>query len=260
MTKDKKHTYAEYKELLSLPLKDKIIRAEILINHELRNKERPMIACSWGKDSMVMLHLVRKYCKRVMVVFSNTGVEYPETLVYRDKLLKEWDIKNYRETKPIKTFWECIKLYGYPKFRQMSNQGKNRTPKCCYYCKEKPAINLIKEYKPDVEFVGLQASESMVRRLSFFREGEAFDSKKYGTRIVRPLMIWTDKDIWDYHEQENIPYNPLYKKMKRNGCMPCTGFKGWKRVLANYNPDMYKFISRQIGEPSLTNWDCEARE
>ena len=108
-----------------------------------------------------------------------------------------------------------------------------------------------------MEFVGLQASESMVRRLSFFREGEVFDSKKYKTRIVRPLMIWTDKDIWDYHEQESIPYNPLYDKMKRNGCMPCSGFKGWKKVMANYNPDMYKFISKQMGEPSLLNWRCE---
>ena len=85
-------------------------------------------------------------------------------------MLREWGITNYIETKPLMSFWACVKKYGYPKFRQMACQGRQRTPKCCYYLKEKPAINGIKEYNIDIQFLGLQASESMVRRLSFLRE------------------------------------------------------------------------------------------
>lgn len=99
-----------------------------------------------------------------------------------------------------------------------------------------------------------KASESMVRRLSFFREGEVFDSKKYKTRICRPLMIWTDKDLWDYHKKFKIPRNSLYDLMDRNGCMPCTGFKNWKAVMNRANPKLYQVVSRQIGEPILNKW------
>lgn len=249
-----KYSYEDYTKLLSLSFKDKVLRSEQLISYELKKAQRPMIANSWGKDSMILVHLIRKFCKNVLIVFHNTGVQYPETYKYRDLMLKEWNIKNYVETKPIKDFWFCVKKYGYPKYRQMSKQGKNRTPKCCYYLKEKPAINFIKENKIDLNFVGLQASESMVRRLSFLREGENFNSKKYNTRIIRPLMIWTDKDVWKYHELNKIPKNPTYEIMKRNGCMPCSAFKGWREVMIKANPDLYAYISKDMGQPLITEW------
>lgn len=255
------HSYREYQTLLGLELEDKILRAEQLILFNLKSHHKPCVSCSWGKDSMVLLHLVRKFCKGAIVMFNNTGVQYPQNLEYRNRILKEWDIENYVENKPLKSFWQCVKEYGYPTFRQMGksgkikSQGKHRTPKCCYYCKEKPARNRIKELGVGLNFVGLQASESMVRRLSFLREGEAFSSKTYGCSIVRPLMVWTDKDVWRYHELNNIPRNTLYDLMKRNGCMPCTGFKNWRAVMAKANPRIYSFVSRQLGQPLL--FDCE---
>jgi phosphoadenosine phosphosulfate reductase len=241
----------------SWPLRDKIARAETLILSELKEAKHPMVACSWGKDSMVLLHLVLKFCKRPLVVFENTGVEYPETYAYRDKILEEWGPLNYYETKPIKTFWECVRLYGYPKFRQYADQGgkkRRAAPKCCYYLKEKPAMDFIKKNKVDVEFLGLQASESMNRRLNFLKYGEVIESKTYKTKIVRPLMVWTDKDIWNYHTINRIPANKLYTKMDRNGCMPCTGFKLWKQTMAKYNQPMYKHIATALGEPPITTW------
>jgi len=52
----------------------------------------------------------------IEVVFSNTHVEHKETYEFRDKLVKEWNL-NYTELKPYKTFWECVKEYGYPDLR-----------------------------------------------------------------------------------------------------------------------------------------------
>jgi phosphoadenosine phosphosulfate reductase len=257
--KNQKFTYAEYKKLKGFPLENKIMRAKQLIAFEIKSSKNPMVCCSWGKDSIVLLHLVRSICKKVLVLFHNTGVEYPETYEYRDEILKKWHIQNYIETKPIISFWDCVEKYDYPKFRQLASQGKQRTPKCCYYLKEKPAKDFIKKHKIDSQFLGLQASESMVRRLSFFREGEAFDSKTYKTRIVRPLMIWTNEDVWDYQKEFDIPYNKLYDKMKRNGCMPCTGFKNWREVLAKANPKMYSKISNDLGQPLLNDFDCREK-
>lgn len=248
-----KHTYAEYKDLLNLPLGAKIERAHMLIIEHLQKYKRNVVACSWGKDSIVLLHLVRDFCPNVKVVFHNTGVEYPQNLEYRNLMLKEWGITNYEETKPLIPFWECVTKYGYPDTRQMASQGKRREPKCCLYLKNKPAQIWCKENNIELEFVGLQASESMVRRLSFLREGESFYSKTHKHQICRPLMVWTDKDIWGYQKLYNIPRNKLYDIMPRNGCMPCTGFKGWSEVMVKANPKLYNFISMQKGMPSL---DC----
>lgn len=261
--KDQKFTYEEYKALLKLPLGAKIERAHFLIIESLQKFHNNAVACSWGKDSIVLTHMVRDFCPNITVVYHNTGVEYPQNLEYRDRMLKEWDIKNYVETKPLKSFWQCVKEYGYPKPRQMgektpNKQGKKRTPECCMYLKEKPARLWCKQNSIELEFVGLQASESMVRRLSFFREGESFFSKTYKHQICSPLMIWTDKDVWEYHKIYGIPINPLYKIMPRNGCMPCTGFKNWKPVMAKANPKLYNFVSKELGEPNLNCYFQEA--
>ena len=246
------------KEMQAWSLDDKIWRARQLVSAELKQSKKPVVACSFGKASIVVLHLVHTFCKNAVVLFHNTLCQYPETYAYRDLILKEWNIENYHETKPIKTFWKCVDEYGFPQFRHTAfTQGgkRPRTPKCCTFMKERPAKRFLKKYGADCEFVGLQASESMVRRLSFFREGEVFDSKTYGCRIVRPIMIWTDKDLWDYHTEFNIPINPLYTKMSRTGCMPCTGFKNWRKQLAVSNPRMYKYISNRMGQPLLEQFN-----
>ena len=256
--KNQKFTYAELKTMQSWSLEDKILRADQLVAHELKCAKKPVVEISWGKASVVVAHIVRRFCKKAVLCFHNTMCQYPETYNYRDLMLKHWKVENYYETKPIKTFWECVDEYGFPQFRNTGfTQGgkKPRTPKCCVYLKERPAKRFHKQHGTDLEFLGLQASESMVRRLSFFREGEVFDSKSYKTRICRPIMIWTDKDIWDYHKKFDIPVNPIYEKMPRNGCMPCTGFKNWKAQLAKVNPRMYKYISNRMGQPLLEQFN-----
>lgn len=51
-----------------------------------------------------------------------------------------------------------------------------------------------------------------------------------GTHVrVHPLLDWTELDIWEYIERENIPVVPLYfdqgngKRYRSLGCAPCTG-------------------------------------
>ena len=251
------HSYEEYKQLLKLPLANKIERAHMIIIDALQHSHHNAVACSWGKDSIVLVHLVRDFCPNIKIVYHNTGVEYPQNLAYRDRMLKEWNITNYEETKPLMSFWECAKIYGMPQTRKQSFQrkkGDKDTPMCCKMLKEKPAKIWRKENKIELEFVGLQAAESMSRRLSFLREGESFFSKTYKLQIVRPLMIWTDKDIWEYHKLFNIPKNPLYDIMPRNGCMPCTGFQNWEKVMAKANPKLYQFVSKKMGALAMDCW------
>jgi phosphoadenosine phosphosulfate reductase len=255
------HSYAEFQRLLELSLPEKIERAHMVIIEALQKNNVngvSAVACSWGKDSVVLVHLVKEFCGKAFVEFNNTGVEYPQTLEYRDRMLVEWGLANrYVETHPEMSFWDCVEKYGYPHLRRMSKlrnkKAKNGAPACCRILKEIPDKKFCREYGVGLKFVGLQASESMVRRLSFLREGELYYSNQRKMWMCRPLMIWTDEDIWAYHELFDIPRNPLYDLMPRNGCMPCTGFKRWKEVMAKANPRLYDKVAADLGSPTLHN-------
>ncbi len=105
------------------------------------------VSCSFGKDSTVVLYLAREIYPDIPVLWANTGVEFPETVKFARKLTKEWDL-NLIEIKPIKTFWECVKEYGFPwprKAKMKNGYKAPGTPRCCYYMKEKPLKDKIHE-------------------------------------------------------------------------------------------------------------------
>ena len=249
-----KYTYKWFKKMTELPLEDKLIWTEQVILGALKENKTPAVSLSWGKDSIVMLDLVRKHCKNTLVLYANTKCEYPETYKYRDEMLIGYFKGiNYVETEPIKTFWECVEEYGFPEIRT-NKKGKYRQPKCCLFLKERPLMRKEKELGVDCVFMGLQATESMHRRLLLLRMGEYYFNKQQKRNIVLPLAIWNNQDVWEYAELNNIPMNPIYEKMDRNGCMFCTGFKNWQKVMSKYNPNLTAGIMRKMGQSTMR--DC----
>lgn len=67
-----------------------------------------VVSFSGGKDSTVLLHLVREEFPNVRAVFSNTGLEYPEI----QRFVKSFD--NVDIVTPKMRFNEVISTYGYP--------------------------------------------------------------------------------------------------------------------------------------------------
>lgn len=103
------HNAERLKELQSLPLDRKIQISQARIiewyNHWGGNV---VVSFSGGKDSTVLLHLVRSIYPDVKAVFSNTGLEYPEI----QKHVKSFD--NVDIVVPKMRFDEVISTYGYP--------------------------------------------------------------------------------------------------------------------------------------------------
>ena len=105
-----KRTIQDLKQLQSLPLEIKIRLTQARIRQWVNEygEDGVYVSFSGGKDSTVLLHIVREMYPNIPAVFVDTGLEYPEI---RD-FVKTFD--NVEIVKPKKTFKKVIERYGYP--------------------------------------------------------------------------------------------------------------------------------------------------
>ena len=212
------------------------------------------VSCSFGSCSVVVLHMALSLAPGIKVVFCNTGVQYPETYRFRDRLVKEWNL-NLIETKPIHSFWYCVKRWGFPEFRSSKGSGK---PHCCIYLKDYPMRKISKENNIVATITGMRAAESRARMFNFADRGQYYHTKKYNLWKFNPIAFWSREQTWDYIHNHNLPVNELYLKgHERSGCMPCTGFKGWAEILAKRKPKLYRYIQHLRGQSLITDFEKE---
>jgi 3'-phosphoadenosine 5'-phosphosulfate sulfotransferase (PAPS reductase)/FAD synthetase len=207
------------------------------------------VACSFGKDSVVVLDLVRRIHPDILVEFTNTGVEFPETIQFKKKLVKDWRLNILEAKSKDWTFWTLIDKYGWPPLRFDGKNG-TRNIKCCYYLKELPAFKVLKERGIELIFTGITAHESRNRMMLERRCGDYYFAKTQGFWKCHPIMSWTPEEVWQYIREKKVPYNPFYDRFpkQRVGCLPCTGHIGWEKKMAAAFPKMYRKIQKMKGQ------------
>ena len=232
----------------SIVTKEKI--AIDLIGKVLAKHRKPVVACSFGKNSMVVLHMVLRFSPNVYVLFNDTLVEYPDTYNFKRVITQQWKI-NLIETRPSKTFWWVVENYGFPLF---SRKGyKDASKNCCRYLKEYPIERVLREHKFDLYLTGLTRYESRLREFSAKKYGKYFYSKRFRHWKCHPIQDWTDDDVWQYHDTHNIPHNEVYDKSSpdgfhlRTGCWCCTiPIKYGKIEFLRMNyPSLWRLILRK---------------
>jgi phosphoadenosine phosphosulfate reductase len=170
------------------------------------------LSCSFGKDSSVILSMVSKIKQTVPVIYINTGLEFKETLRFKDKMVEEYRL-NLIEVKPITPYEALVKDIGQDIY-------STNPQLCCDTLKVEPMKRALRGF--DAWITGLRRDETEFRRN--IKVVERFD----GIVKVNPLALWTEKDVWRYIFENNLPYNPLYNKGYRSlGCMPCTKKGRW---------------------------------
>ena len=209
------------------------------------------VSFSGGKDSTVLLDLVRSIFPNVEGVFVDTGLEYPEI---RD-FVKMHD--NITWLKPKMPFTKVIEKYGYPiisketasKIDEIRNTKSERIrnnrlngdengnwklpekwkylldapfkicARCCDVMKKSP-IRIYETKSHKKPFIGTMAVESSLRKINYYKNGcNVFESDHPKSM---PLSIWTEKDIWEYLKINNLPYSKIYDMgYERTGCMFC---------------------------------------
>lgn len=255
------YSYEQLSEMQGMSLDVKIAWANEVIVKALARLEKPSVAFSAGKDSTVLLHLIRQHRPDVTVIYGNTGIEFPECVKFARWLRDEWELVYY-EARPEVTFWWVVEEYGWPLLgkgfgvggvahkssrEEFYNELRGRgeltggyaiqaevpiSSACCTFLKERPSQKLQKKLGIDGVFLGILASESRQRMFNFLEYGEWYYAKSQKTWKCHPLAIWTDEDIWAYIHRFDVPYASLYDMgytndkgeficHKRNGCMFC---------------------------------------
>lgn len=181
-------------------LPEKIERAKRIIKKAIERYPKIAVAVSWGKDSMVLLHLVRQVKPDIEVFTVITPFHPKETLEFKDWIIKEWNlnVKEYRSDRdPIPGLW------------------RTDPDECCRIFKVEPTKEAVKDL--DAWISGLRRSEGSTRR-------NVQEFEKIGNIVkVNPILEWTELDIWRYSALYNVPQNPLYKLGYRSlGCAPCS--------------------------------------
>jgi len=168
------------------------------------------IGFSGGKDSLVVMDLVQRV-KNIPAIFCNTGLEYPETIKYVEKLVENG--KNLYIKKPIQNFWYFIKHIKPP-----SSKGRW----CCKTTKFFPMVSFINDMgwnlKKTVGFMGTRGEENVKRTYYGRLDINPFLSNWN----FYPIYYWNEKDVWDYITKYSLEYCALYdRKFSRLGCMIC---------------------------------------
>lgn len=194
---------------------------------------RIVVSCSFGVDSIVTLHLVRRAARdlgvKIDVVWNNTLNEYPQTRKYAKELTELWEL-NTIEARPDTTLKKIYEENGVDslfkrKGDRSGEEGKKEpvVEKCCGSLKHKPMKKAIKEHGWHLMFNGVRAGESRQRWMSARRDADLFySSHTWKTWVCRPILWWTaltdsfnygnnrQEDVWEYVRKYDIPYNPLY--------------------------------------------------
>lgn len=239
----------EVAEKVNRPFSVKLAETKEVISHHFDEfGDKVAVAFSGGKDSEVVLWLCLQSNPSAPVVFNNTGVEYPETTQFVAYLEREW-LLNLIVTHPSKSFWDCTKEYGFPdgtKWREakakiLTGRKANRAA-CCYWLKEKPMQLAIRENGWLGFFTGETAIESRLRMFAALK-GICFHLKKEGVCKIKPILWWTEEEVWRFIKNNNLPTNEAYKRgAHRVGCMPCTAYKRWESEMQKLSPRLYKII------------------
>lgn len=109
MEQENVHTAERLKELQALPLERKVeITKSRIIEWYTHYEGKVYISFSGGKDSTVLLHLVRSIFPDVESVYVDTGLEYPEI----KEFVKSFD--NVTVIRPKLSFKQVLEKYGYP--------------------------------------------------------------------------------------------------------------------------------------------------
>lgn len=218
-----------------------------LLKNAILKSNRVVVSSSFGKDSIVILHLVLRTCDLLNIPRHKIDVFYSDTLNEFNEVRKVADFYQKREgfnlikVNPKKSLKRIIEEHGGIDESYFSRKGDRRkdsegqtlqplSEKCCETLKHQPFYEAVERYQWDLNVVGTRTDESHQRRQAGIRDGEYLYWKTGGLFKVQPILHWTDEEVFTYIEKYQLRLPALYsqnlildtpkKKRKKDADLP----------------------------------------
>ncbi len=211
-------------------MEEKIEHAKELIAEAIKNYPRVAVACSFGKDSMVTVHLAREVDPDIKVFAVMTQYKPQETFDYLKLMNKTMNLRTtvymVADSVPEALRGDSLEVILLParEFDQTASKVKTETGKaiyetdpdeCCRLLKVDPTKVAVSNL--DAWITGLRNTEGRTR--VDYQEVE----NKGGIIKINPILTFTEVDIWKYMATRGIEPHPWYRKDYRSiGCAPCS--------------------------------------
>src|SRR5690606_6269458 len=209
-------------------LKELEAEAIFIIREVVAQFERPALLFSGGKDSIILSHLAKKafYPSKIPfpLIHIDTGHNFPETIAFRDELVEKLGVQLY-----VGSVQESIDT-GRVREETGVNASRNALQTVSL-------LDTLEKYKIDAAMGGARRDEEKARaKERFFSHRDEFgqwdpknqrpelwnlfNGKKHIGEHFRmfPISNWTEMDVWQEIELENIELASLYCSRGR-GCV-----------------------------------------
>ena len=199
-------------EELNLSLKGKS-PTEILKILIDRFGDKIAFSSSLGAEDQVLTDMIVKVRPKTKIFTLDTGRLFPETYDLIDRTCQKYNIKIHIFFPDPKQVEEMVNRDGINLFYKSVTNRKY----CCQVRKIEPLKRAFLGL--DAWICGLRRSQSITRKdINTVEWDEA-----NGLIKINPLIDWTEKQVWEYIDNYNVPVNPLHKKGYPSiGCLPCT--------------------------------------
>jgi phosphoadenosine phosphosulfate reductase len=169
---------------------------------------RLYVACSFQKEASVIMDMLLKIEPGARFFTLDTGVLFPETYETWRQVEERYGVN--------------VEVYqGMSLARQAQLRGDelwdSDPDACCGIRKVGPLKEALSQV--DAWISGLRRDQSPSRRST---EKLHWDTK-HGLWKANPLADWTEKDVWRYIVENDVPYNELHDRGYASvGCTHCT--------------------------------------
>jgi phosphoadenosine phosphosulfate reductase len=176
------------------------------INKELRNKspeeiiswaidfaKKPLVTTNFRPYEVAILHACTKVMKNLKVIWCDTGYNTPQTYKHANELIEKLSL-NIHLYVPQQTASHRDATMGIPQIEDTMHTIFTEQVKL------EPFNRAMKEHKPDVWFTNLRKGQTA------FRSSIGIVSiSKDGILKVSPFYNWTDEELDNYLEEQNLP-------------------------------------------------------
>ena len=161
-----------------------------------------VVANSLGKDSVAVWQLAKCVSPDIRGFIVTTRFKPKETVEFmHEEVARYPELSVFKNDEPI-----ADELY------------KTDPDRCCDILKVKPTRQAMEEMNVTCWVTGLRCTEGRTRT-----EFEEVEERDKGLIKLNPILIWQEREVWQYLALNGVPVNPLYQKGYRSlGCEPCT--------------------------------------